>query len=76
MKYSSGVEGASVSYVGTDEHIDEFVLFANSKDAGFAVIRVLGTDMNPNSVVTLMSVLKSSNIDMAQLKPLQEMFKK
>jgi hypothetical protein len=46
MKYSSGVEGASVSYVGTDEHIDEFVLFANSKDAGFAVIRVLGTDMN------------------------------
>jgi hypothetical protein len=50
-------------------------LFANSKDAGFAVIRVLGTDMNPNSVVTLMSVLKSSNIDMAQLKPLQEMFK-
>jgi hypothetical protein len=50
-------------------------LFANSKD-GFAVIRVLGTDMNPNSVVTLMSVLKSSNIDMAQLKPLQEMFKK
>jgi hypothetical protein len=67
MKYSSGVE-ASVSYLGTDEHIDEFVLFANSKDAGFAVIRVLGTDMNPNSVVTLMSVLKSSNIDMAQLK--------
>jgi hypothetical protein len=75
MKYSSGVESASVSYLGT-EHIDEFVLFANSKDAGFAVIRVLGTDMNPNSVVTLMSVLKSSNIDMAQLKPLQEMFKK
>jgi hypothetical protein len=45
MKYSSGVESASVSYLGT-EHIDEFVLFANSKDAGFAVIRVLGTDMN------------------------------
>jgi hypothetical protein len=45
MKYSSGVESASVSYLGTDD-IDEFVLFANSKDAGFAVIRVLGTDMN------------------------------
>jgi hypothetical protein len=76
MKYGSGSVGASVSYVGSDEHIDEFVLFANSKEAGFAVVRVLGTDMNPNSIVTLMSVLKSSNIDMAQLKPLQEMFKK
>lgn len=76
MKYSSGSAGASVSYVGTDEHIDEFVLYANSKEAGFAVVRVLGADMNPNNIITLMSVLKKSNIDMAQLKPLQEMFKK
>ena len=76
MKYGSGSVGASVSYVGSDDHIDEFVLFANSKEAGFAVVRVLGTDMNPNSIVTLMSVLKSSNIDLTQLKPLQEMFKK
>lgn len=76
MKYGSGSAGSSVSYVGSDEHIDEFILFANSKDAGFAVVRVLGDDMNPNNILTLMSVLKKSNIDMAQLKPLQEMFKK
>ena len=76
MKYGSGSAGASVSYVGSDEHIDEFVLFANSKDAGFAVVRVLGDDMNPNNILTLISVLKKSNIDMAQLNPLQEMFKK
>jgi hypothetical protein len=62
--------------VGSDEHIDEFVLYANSKDAGFALVRVLGKDMNPTNVVTLMSVLKKSNIDMAQLKPMEEMFKK
>ncbi|MEZ7499938.1 DUF4252 domain-containing protein [Flavobacterium sp. Arc3] len=76
MKYGSGSVGASVSYVGTDEHIDEFVLYANSKDAGFAVVRVLGKDMNPNNIITLMSVLRQSNIDMEQLKPLQEMFEK
>lgn len=76
MRYGSGSVAASVSYVGTDEHIDEFVLYANSKDAGFAVVRVLGKDMNPNNIITLMSVLKKSNIDMEQLKPLQEMFEK
>jgi hypothetical protein len=76
MKYSSGATGASVSFVGSDDHIDEFVLFAAGNDSGFAVVRVLGTDMDPNSISTLISVLKSSNIDMAQLKPLQEMFKK
>lgn len=27
MKFGSGKEGASVSFVGSDEHIDEFVFF-------------------------------------------------
>ncbi len=76
MKFGSGKEGASVCFVGADDHIEEFVLFANKKEAGFAVIRVLGKDMNPNNIMTMMSALKESNIDMEQLKPLQEMFKK
>ena len=76
MKFSSGKEGASVSYVGSDDHINEFVLYACKKEAGFAVIRVLGKDMNPTSIMTMISVLKSSNIDLEQLKPLQELLKK
>ncbi len=75
MKFSSGKEGASVSYVGSDEHINEFVLYANKKEAGFAVIRILGKDMNPTNIMTLISVLKSSNIDLEQLKPLQGLIK-
>jgi hypothetical protein len=76
MKFGSGKEGASVSFVGSDEHIEEFVLFANRKETGFAVVRILGKDMNPNNIMTMLSVLKESKIDMEQLKPLQEMFKK
>ncbi|HLF53444.1 DUF4252 domain-containing protein [Flavobacterium sp.] len=76
MKFGSGKEGASVSFVGDDEHIEEFILFANQKENGFAVVRILGKDMNPTGIMTMMSVLKSSNIDLEQLKPLQEMFKK
>lgn len=76
MKFGSGKEGASVSFVGSDEHIEEFVLFANKKETGFAVVRILGKDMNPNNIMTMLSVLKESKIDIEQLKPLQEMFKK
>ena len=76
MKFGSGKEGASVSFVGSDEHIEEFVLFANKQENGFAVIRILGRDMNPTNIMTMMSVLQSANIDLEQLKPLQEMFKK
>ncbi|QKJ64577.1 DUF4252 domain-containing protein [Flavobacterium sp. M31R6] len=76
MKFGSGKEGASVSYVGTDEHINEFVFFANKNDAGFAVIRVLGKDMNPTNIMNMISVLKESKLDLEQLKPLQELIKK
>ena len=76
MKFNSGKQGASVSYVGTDDHIDEFVFFANKNDTGFAVVRVLGKDMNPTNILNMISVLKESKIDLEQLKPLQEFIKK
>jgi hypothetical protein len=76
MKFGSGKDGASVSFVGDDEHIDEFVFYANNKENGFAVIRVLGKDMNPTGILSLMSVLKNANVDLEQLKPLQQMITK
>lgn len=76
MKFGSGKEGASVSFVGDDEHIEEFVLFANKKENGFAVVRILGKDMNPTGIMTMMSVLQEANIDLEQLKPLQELLEK
>lgn len=75
MKVGSGKDGASISYVGSDENITEFIVFANRKENGFAVVRVLGNNMNPNNIMTLMSVLKESKIDMEQLKPLQQLVK-
>ncbi|PXY39937.1 DUF4252 domain-containing protein [Flavobacterium cheongpyeongense] len=75
MKVGSGKDGASVSFVGNDDNIEEFVIFANRKENGFAVVRVLGKNMNPNNIMTLMSVLKQSKIDMEQLKPLQQLVK-
>lgn len=75
MSFGSGKDGASVSYVGTDDNIKEFVIFANKKESGFAVVRVLGKNMNPNNIMTLMSVLRESKIDMDQLKPLQQLIK-
>ena len=76
MKYGSGREGASISFVGDDEHIDEFVLYANKKENGFAVVRILGKDMNPTGIMSMLSILKTSNLDMEQLKPLQELLQK
>jgi hypothetical protein len=76
MKLSSGKEGASLYYIDSDGPINELVLYANKKDSGFVLVRILGKDMNPTNCMTMISVLKSSKINLEQLKPLQELFKK
>ncbi len=75
MKVGSGKDGASISYVGDENDIDEFVLFAKRKENGFAVVRILGNDMNPNNIMNMLSLLKNANVDMEQLKPLQGLVK-
>ena len=75
MKIGSGKDGASVSFVGDENHIDEFVLFAKREGNGFAVVRILGNNMNPNNIMSMLSVIKSANIDMSQLAPIQDLIK-
>ena len=75
MKIGSGKDGASISYVGTDDNINEFILFAKRKDNGFAVVRILGDNMDPKNIMNMISLLKSANIDIAQLTPLQDLIK-
>ena len=76
MKFGSGNDGAAIYFVGDDdEHINEFVLFANKKENGFAVVRVLGKDMNPMNIMKIMSLMQKSDINLEQLKPLQEILK-
>ena len=73
MKFGRGKEGGSVSFVGDEQNIKEVIVFANKNDAGFAVVRILGKDMNPTDIMNMISVIQQSKINMEQLKPLQEM---
>ncbi len=75
MKFGMGAQGVSISYVGTDENIKEFVLFGNKDDTGFGVVRVLGDHMKPENAMSLLSILKNSNIDTEQLKVLKNIMK-
>lgn len=75
MKVGSGKNGASIYMKGKEEKTDEFVVNAYSEDTGFAVIRLLGDEMTMNDIMAVMSLLKQSDFDVEQLKPLQEMLK-
>lgn len=65
----------SISFLGDEDDVDEFVLFGNSKEKGFAVVRILGNDMNPTKIMTLGSALGKANINDSQLNKFAEFFK-
>ncbi|MEO5789315.1 MAG: DUF4252 domain-containing protein [Gelidibacter sp.] len=65
----------SIRILGDEDDVEEFILFGNSDDKGFAVVRVLGKDMNPNQIMTLFSALDKANIDDSQLSQFTEFFK-
>lgn len=75
MKMNEGKGGISISTKGKGEHIEEFVLFLHNKDNGFGVVRVMGENMTPNNVMTIVGVIQKSNMDINQFKPLEDIMK-
>ncbi|MRH99926.1 DUF4252 domain-containing protein [Kriegella sp. EG-1] len=61
MKLNFGAGKASVQYLGDDDAIDEVVIYGSSDDNGFALIRILGDNMNPAHLAQLLKALQKSN---------------
>ena len=49
-----------VKYIGTDTTIDELILFGSANDRGFAIVRVLGDNMEPAKIMKLGDVVKNA----------------
>jgi hypothetical protein len=55
-KYGKGV----IKYLGDEDAIDEVIIYGNSDEKGFALIRVLGDNMNPAYIVQLLQAIQQS----------------
>ncbi len=76
MRGGNSTDGKfTVKYLGPDDNIDEFIVFGSLNDMGFAVVRILGDDMDPNKIIKLSSLLEKSNIDNSQLNQFMEFLK-
>ncbi|KPM33745.1 Hypothetical protein I595_651 [Croceitalea dokdonensis DOKDO 023] len=70
-QYGKGV----IKYLGEDNAIDEVIIYGDSDDKGFALIRVLGRDMNPAHIVQLIQALQQSDFDGEGLGEIGEFLK-
>ena len=70
-QYAKGV----IKYTGDGDAIDEVVIYGDSQDKGFGLIRVLGEDMNPAHFMQLMQAVQKADVDGEGFKDLMGMFK-
>ncbi|WP_046758763.1 DUF4252 domain-containing protein [Kordia jejudonensis] len=51
-----------VKYIGSEDSIDEIVIFMTDKEFGFAVARIIGDDMSMNKFMELYKLVSQQNL--------------
>jgi len=75
MKMNTGFGKASIRFKGADDAIDEVIIFGDNKDKGFALVRVLGKDMNPAHFAQLLQAIEKLDFNPEDLGDLGDFFK-
>ena len=63
-----------VKIVGDPDSLDELILFGNANDKGFAIVRILGDDMNAGHLVQLAMSLKDANFEEGKVNEFMNFF--
>lgn len=74
MKFNTPYGKATIKYLGDEDTIDEVIVYGDSNDKGFALVRILGDNMNPAHLMKLIKAIEKSDIDGSQLKGLENLF--
>lgn len=70
MKYGGGGRKAELYFTGSEEAIDELIVYGYDDEKGLGVARVLGKDMNPQKIINLMKSLEKGDLNLSSLKEL------
>jgi hypothetical protein len=75
MEFNDPAAKVVVKYIGDDDVAEEFIVFTSSKDMGFGIVRILGNNMRPEKMATLVSAIQNADIDSSQFESITEFFK-
>ncbi len=75
MKISTREGKGVLKYLGAADAIDELILFGDSKEKGFILVRILGKNMNPAHAQIMMDAIRKSDFQGEGLEQLGEFLK-
>jgi len=73
MKYGGGNSKMAVYYTGSDDAVDEIIVYGEDEMKGMGIARVLGDNMNPSDILQLVRSLQKGDIDMDGLEGFTKM---
>ncbi|MBC9794821.1 DUF4252 domain-containing protein [Sinomicrobium weinanense] len=76
LRLSDKNKRAVLKYTGNEGAIDEVIFFGTDNDRGFALVRILGNDMNPEKMVEFIKIIEKGDIDDDRLGELKGLFGK
>ncbi|WP_291864411.1 DUF4252 domain-containing protein [Maribacter sp.] len=75
MKMNTSFGKATIKYLGHEDAIDEVIIYGANDEKGFALIRVLGNNMNPAHLVQVIKAMEKSNYNGEGLGQLKDFLK-
>lgn len=75
MKIKSSYGTGVIKYLGNEDAINEVIIYGDSSEKGFALIRVLGKDMNPAQLIPLIQAMQKSDYKGEGLEQIGELLK-
>jgi hypothetical protein len=75
MKINTKEGKGVLKYLGEANAIDELILFGDSKEQGFILVRILGKNMNPAHAQIMMDAIRKSDFQGEGLEQLGQFLK-
>ena len=73
-RFKTKEQKVSLMYLGSENAIDEVIVYISDNQTGLAVFRLLGQNMKPIDVIKLSEMIETGNLDLSSLTGLQELF--
>jgi len=74
IRFKRNKSNVSVNYLGDENAINEVVVFGSDNKKGFAIVRILGENMNPSDILKLSQDIKIDG-NSNQMNQLESLFK-
>ena len=74
MRFGSNGMSAVLKYQGDDDDIDEVIVFATHQEKGLALVRLLGDNMRPEKMASLMRSVEKGNLDLSAFEQIAKTF--